>query len=74
MVDPPHFDDGPLRRRKTRKIISFLTSSTSTGSSGWSRAGTGPGVNFINILRAAFTHADPESAKNSQVVSLFMLL
>jgi hypothetical protein len=22
-----------------------------------------PGVNFINILRAAFTHADPESVK-----------
>ncbi len=23
----------------------------------------GPGVNFINILQAAFTRADPESAK-----------
>ncbi len=29
-------------------------------------------VNFINVLRAAFTSADPESAKkDSQVVSLF---
>jgi len=23
-----------------------------------------PGVNFINVLQAAFTHADPESEKN----------
>jgi hypothetical protein len=24
-----------------------------------------PGVNFTNILQAAFTNADPESAKNT---------
>jgi len=31
-----------------------------------------PSVNFMNILQAAFTCADPESAKkDSQVVSLF---
>jgi len=24
-----------------------------------------PGVNFINVLQAAFTHADPESAKKT---------
>ncbi len=24
-----------------------------------------PGVNFINILQAAFTHRDPESAKET---------
>jgi len=32
-------------------------------------------VNFINILQADFTHADPKSAKKgSQVVSLFLAL
>jgi len=29
------------------------------------------GVNFTNILRAAFTHADPESAKNTVKLSVF---
>ena len=33
-----------------------------------------PGVSFINILHAAFTCADPKSAKNSQVKQLFALL
>ena len=33
------------------------------------------GVNFINILRAAFTHKDPKIAKkDSQVKQLFVLL
>ncbi len=32
-----------------------------------------PGVNFINILRTAFVHAEPKSVKDSQVVSLFAL-
>jgi len=32
-----------------------------------------PGVNFSNILRADFKHADPKSAKkDSHVVSLFL--
>jgi len=31
-----------------------------------------PAVNFINILKAAFTSADPEGTKNSQAVSLFV--
>jgi len=32
------------------------------------------GVIFINVLQAAFVHADPKSAKNdSQVISLFAL-
>ena len=30
-----------------------------------------PGVNFINILRAAFTRADPKSAKNTVKSSSF---
>ena len=34
-----------------------------------------PGVNFTNILCAAFTHADPKSAKKtSQLKQLFALL
>jgi len=34
-----------------------------------------PGVNFINILQAAFTCADPKSTKKySQAISLFALL
>jgi len=34
--------------------------------------GVKPGVDFTNILQAAFTRADPKSAKNySQVISLF---
>ncbi len=32
----------------------------------------GPGVNFIYILRAAFMHVDPKSAK--KVISIFTLL
>ncbi len=33
-----------------------------------------PAVIFINVLQAAFVHADPKSAKNdSQVISLFAL-
>ena len=32
-----------------------------------------PGVNFNNILQAALTSADPESAKYSQVKQLFAL-
>jgi hypothetical protein len=38
-----------------------------------SLVGLAPGVNFINFLRAVFTHADPESKKDSEVVSLFSL-
>jgi hypothetical protein len=35
--------------------------------------GNQPSVNFINVLRAAFTRADYESAKkDSQVVNLFL--
>ena len=33
-----------------------------------------PGVNFINVLRAAFTHADPESAKKTVKSSSFFAL
>jgi len=29
-----------------------------------------PGVNFINILQAAFTRADPKSAKNTVFFAL----
>ena len=32
------------------------------------------GVNFTNILPAAFTNADPKSAKDSQLKQLFGLL
>ncbi len=34
----------------------------------------GPGVNFINVLRAAFTRADPESAKKTVKLSVFFAL
>jgi len=37
-------------------------------------SGLRSGVNFINVLLAAFRHSDPKSGKNSQVVSLFALL
>jgi len=30
-----------------------------------------PGVNFINVLGAAFAYKDPESAKNSVKLSVF---
>ena len=33
-----------------------------------------PGVNFINVLRAAFAHTDPESAKNTVKLSIFFVL
>ena len=33
-----------------------------------------PSVNFINVLRAAFTHADPESAKKTVKSSSFFAL
>jgi len=33
-----------------------------------------PGVNFINILRAAFTHTDPKSAKKTVKLSVFFML
>jgi len=33
-----------------------------------------PGVNFINILLKAFTHADPRSAKMTVNVSVFFAL
>jgi len=33
-----------------------------------------PGVNFTNILRAAFTTADPKSAKNTLKTSVFFAL
>jgi hypothetical protein len=33
---------------------------------------TAVGVNFINILQAAFSHADPESAKNVTVWSALL--
>ncbi len=33
-----------------------------------------PGVNFINVLRAALTRADPESAKNTVKLSVFFPL
>ncbi len=37
--------------------------------------GLPPGVNFINVLGAAFTRADPKSAKkDTQVVNFFALL
>ena len=40
-----------------------------------SSGSTSPGVNFTNILRAAFTHADPKSPKkDSQLKQLFVLL
>jgi len=32
------------------------------------------GVNFINITQAAFTHADPESAKNTVKLSVLFAL
>ncbi len=32
------------------------------------------GVNFINILPAAFMHADPKSAKNTVKLSIFFAL
>ncbi len=33
-----------------------------------------PGVNFSNILHAAFTHADPKSASNTFKPSVFFAL
>ena len=40
-----------------------------------SSGSTSPGVNFTNILRAAFTHADPKRPKkDSQFKQLFALL
>ncbi len=33
-----------------------------------------PGVNFINILRAAFLSADPESAKKTDNLTVFFVL
>jgi len=32
------------------------------------------GVNFTNILQAAFMHADPKSAKNTVKLSVFLAL
>ena len=32
--------------------------------------GLSPGVNFTNILRAAFTHTDPKSAKKDSFIGL----
>jgi len=31
-----------------------------------------PGVNFIDVLRAAFTCADPKSAKNTDNLTVFL--
>jgi len=33
-----------------------------------------PGVNFINILQAAFTHADTESSKKTDDLTVFLRL
>jgi len=33
-----------------------------------------PGVNFTNIIRAAFPRADPKSAKNNVKLSVFFVL
>jgi len=33
-----------------------------------------PGVNFINVLRAAFTLVDPESAKRTDNLSVFFII
>jgi len=33
-----------------------------------------PGVNCINVLQAAFTHADPESAKKIDNLTVFFAL
>jgi len=33
-----------------------------------------PGVNFINVLQAAFTSADPKSAKKTVKLSVFFAL
>jgi len=33
-----------------------------------------PGLNFINVLREAFTCADPKSIKKTVKLSIFMLL
>jgi hypothetical protein len=30
------------------------------------------GVNFINVLQAAFTHPDPESAKETDNLTVFL--
>ena len=35
---------------------------------------TKPGVNFTNVLRAAFTRADPKSAKKTVKLSSFIVL
>ena len=32
------------------------------------------GVNFINILQAAFAHADPKSVKNTDNLTVFLAL
>jgi len=33
-----------------------------------------PGVNFINVLQAAFTHANPKSSKKTAKLSVFFAL
>jgi len=33
-----------------------------------------PGVNFINVLQAAFTHADPKNAQKTVELSVFFVL
>jgi len=33
-----------------------------------------PGFNFINILRAAFAHSDPESAEKTDNLTVFFVL
>ncbi len=33
-----------------------------------------PGVNFINVLQAAFAHADPKSVKETIKLSVFFAL
>jgi len=38
------------------------------------RYGERVGVDFINILRAAFTPVDPESAKKTDILTIFFAL
>jgi hypothetical protein len=33
-----------------------------------------PGINFINVLRTAFMHADPKSLKKKVKLSIFLVL
>jgi hypothetical protein len=33
-----------------------------------------PGINFINVLQAAFTRADPESLKKTDNLTVFFLI